>query len=40
MASDDEHLEVVGEHKPGSVTKIRLKNFLTHGNVEFECGPR
>ena len=30
----------VGDYKPGSITKIRLKNFLTYKLVEFEPGPR
>mmetsp|Transcript_31165 Transcript_31165/g.47542 ORF Transcript_31165/g.47542 Transcript_31165/m.47542 type:complete len:1125 (-) Transcript_31165:528-3902(-) len=31
---------IVGTHKPGSVTRIRLINFLTYSEVEFYPGPR
>jgi len=28
------------EYKPGSIRRVRLKNFLTYNNVEFNPGPR
>ena len=28
------------EYKPGSIRRVRLKNFLTYNNVEFQPGPR
>ena len=40
MAPSIDYDEVVGDYKPGSVTKIKLENFLTYGHVEFEPGPR
>ena len=30
----------VDHYKPGSITRIKMKNFLTHENVEFRCGAR
>lgn len=27
-------------YKPGSIRRVRLKNFLTYNNVEFQPGPR
>ena len=32
--------ELVGTHKPGSISRIKLKNFLTYDFVEFFPGPR
>ena len=26
--------------KPGSILRVKLKNFLTYANVEFRPGPR
>jgi hypothetical protein len=34
------HEEIVGDFKPGSVTRIKLINFLTYSQVEFHPGPR
>ena len=36
-ASDD---NVIGDYRPGSIQRVKLQNFLTHGNVEFKPGPR
>lgn len=30
----------IGEHRPGSIKRMKLHNFLTHGDVEFWPGPR
>lgn len=35
--SDD---DVIGDYRPGSIRRVKLQNFLTHGNVEFKPGPR
>lgn len=32
--------QLVGTHKPGSIVRIKLKNFLTYEFVEFFPGPR
>jgi len=39
MASEEE-VDTVGKHRPGSIKRIKLINFLTHGDVEFWPGPR
>ena len=31
---------VIGDYRPGSIQRVKLQNFLTHGNVEFKPGPR
>jgi len=36
----DSLLETVGDYKPGSIKRIKLKNFLTYADVEFQPGPR
>lgn len=38
--NDDAYDELVGTHKPGSIKRIELKNFLTHGYVVMNPGPR
>jgi hypothetical protein len=38
--SSNSDLRVVGSHRPGSIQRVQLKNFLTHGNVEFRPGAR
>jgi hypothetical protein len=40
MDDSDLSLKVVGLHKPGSIKRIKLHNFLTYADVEFEPGPR
>ena len=30
----------VGKYRPGSIRRIKLKNFLTYERVEFSPGPR
>jgi hypothetical protein len=37
---DDEYNKIVGLHKPGSIKRVKMKNFLTYDSVEFTCGPR
>lgn len=37
---DDEYNKIVGLHKPGSIKRVKMKNFLTYESVEFTCGPR
>jgi hypothetical protein len=37
MGDEDEN---VGRHRPGSIKRIKLHNFLTHGDIEFWPGPR
>ena len=32
--------DAVGDYRPGSIQRVKLQNFLTHGNVEFKPGPR
>lgn len=32
--------DVIGDYRPGSIRRVKLQNFLTHGNVEFKPGPR
>ena len=32
--------DVIGDYRPGSIQRLKLQNFLTHGNVEFKPGPR
>jgi hypothetical protein len=32
--------DVIGDYRPGSIQRVKLQNFLTHGNVEFKPGPR
>lgn len=32
--------DILAEYKPGSIRNVRLKNFLTYDNVEFQPGPR
>lgn len=39
-STDDDYDPEVGTYKPGSVTNIKLKNFLTYEKVEFTPGPR
>lgn len=36
-ANDD---DAIGDYRPGSIQRVKLQNFLTHGNVEFKPGPR
>jgi hypothetical protein len=41
--SDDEEidrLQVVGDFKHGSIKCVKLTNFLTYSNVDFNAGPR
>lgn len=38
--NNDEYTALVGTHKPGSITRIELRNFLTHGFVVMNPGPR
>jgi hypothetical protein len=38
--TDAEILETVGAYKPGSITRVKLHNFLTYQDVEFKPGPR
>jgi hypothetical protein len=40
ITSSNSDLRVVGSHRPGSIQRVQLKNFLTHGNVEFRPGAR
>jgi hypothetical protein len=35
-----EYEKEVGIHKPGSIQRVKLSNFLTYSNVEFSPGPR
>jgi hypothetical protein len=37
---EEERLQLVGDFKPGSIVRIELKNFLTHGHVVVKPGPR
>ena len=39
---DDEEafLKAIGDFKPGAITKICLKHFMTHTHLVFEAGPR
>lgn len=37
---DDAIAKEVGDYKPGSITRIKLHNFLTYQDVEFKPGPR
>jgi hypothetical protein len=39
-ASSSDALALIGDYRPGSIQRVKLKNFLTHGNVEFRPGPR
>ena len=32
--------ERAATYKPGSIVRVRLKNFLTYKDVEFHPGPR
>ena len=32
--------ERAATYKPGSIVRVRLKNFLTYASVEFRPGPR
>lgn len=32
--------DAIGDYRPGSIRRVKLQNFLTHGNVEFKPGPR
>lgn len=32
--------DTIGDYRPGSIRRVKLQNFLTHGNVEFKPGPR
>ena len=32
--------ERAAAYKPGSIVRVRLKNFLTYADVEFKPGPR
>lgn len=40
MTVDNDELAVVGDYKKGSITEIRLENFLTYSNVVIRPGPR
>ena len=40
MAREEEEADIVGEHRPGGIKRMKLHNFLTHGDVEFWPGPR
>jgi hypothetical protein len=35
-----EYDKEVGVHKPGSIQRVKLNNFLTYSSVEFFPGPR
>lgn len=37
---DEEFDKIVGLHKPGSIKRVKLKNFLTYADVDIACGPR
>ena len=37
---DDDHDDMSRFYKPGSIRRIRLKDFLTYSEVEFSPGPR
>jgi hypothetical protein len=39
-AGSSDVLASIGDYRPGSIQRVKLKNFLTHGNVEFRPGPR
>ena len=32
--------ELAATYKPGSIVRVRLRDFLTYANVEFRPGPR
>jgi hypothetical protein len=36
----EEYNKLVGLHKPGSIKRLRLKNFLTYAEAELNAGPR
>jgi len=38
--TDDEYNRLVGLHKPGSIKRLKCKNFLTYSAVDIKCGPR
>ncbi|ACI65917.1 predicted protein [Phaeodactylum tricornutum CCAP 1055/1] len=38
--SEEAYIRRVGTHKAGSITRIKLHNFLTYSDVEFRPGPR
>ena len=38
--TEDEHLALVGDYRPGSIRRIKLTNFLTYEAVDFCPGPR
>ena len=38
--NDEAYHQLVGVHKPGSITRIQLENFLTYTHVDFSPGPR
>ena len=40
MADELALAEKVGAYKPGSIQRIKLRNFLTYQDVEFKPGPR
>jgi hypothetical protein len=40
MESSGDYDPAVGDYKPGSITRVKLENFLTYNNVEFCPGPR
>ena len=37
---DEERDKIVGLHKPGSILRMKLHNFLTYQDVEMQPGPR
>lgn len=40
MARSSNVDDVVGDYKPGSIRRIKLKNFLTYSDAVIEPGPR
>lgn len=40
MESSGDYDPAVGDYKPGSITRVKLKNFLTYTDVDFSPGPR
>lgn len=38
--NDCDREALIGGYKPGSIRRIKLKNFLTHSHVDFCPGPR
>ena len=36
----ERRMRIIGDFKHGSIKRVKLHNFLTYGDVEFQLGPR